>query len=366
MGDRTSGPQCTTQLGIDWIDEGTMCRSQSSSPVLLGRGASSDPIVRPSDLISYHYSPHKDPSSNDPDDVTIEVEVRGMFFKTTKTIHREGLYARLVTTFNPVTLAFTQRLYRRDDFQNPGWIDVTKEASREGLLSVEWNMPTLESDADKVRKIEGPGLMWGFAPFIARGIQQAYLKDQTLGIRDPYLRFMASTKQQEFRAIDEVNQRLEEFALTSVVPEIPGAVGSLKAATMGAEWFRAVRLFAQSTAKPPAKGAISRLFAWLFKGREAIEEATSKIVLTEQTVVLAVIKDGKILARSPLNSMLSHEEFLLREFGTTVLEGPLKGAEVVTIGKLDGKIMALRSSNVHGAALPASQAAIDAARKVFR
>jgi hypothetical protein len=249
---------------------------------------------------------------------------------------------------------------------NPAWTDVTQQALRDDLrhntptpstqLSVEWNMPTLESDADKVRKIEGPGLMWGFAPFIARDIQGAYLKDQTLGIRDPHLRFMASTKQQAFKAVDEWNQRLEEFALSSVVPELPGAAASLRATTMGA------RLFARMTAKTPkSPGAIRRLFSWVFgRSGPAGREAAKKIFLTEQEAVLAVIKDGKILA-STRNSLLSHEVFVQRAIGALP-----EGAEVVTIGKLDGLITAFRSRTFHGNELPASQSAIDAARRVYK
>jgi hypothetical protein len=226
---------------------------------------------------------------------------------------------------------------------------------KKGDLSVEWNMPTLESDEDRVRKIEGPGLMWGFAPFIARGIQEAYLKDQTLGIKDPYLRFRASTTQQGFKAIDEWNQRLEEFALTSIVPELPGAARAFTAPTIGA------RMFAQMTAKTAGKegGAIGRFFSWLFKGGGSAGRQAGKTFLTEQEAVLAVIKDGKILAQTS-NSSLSHATFVQRALGTLP-----EGAEVVTIGKLDGVITAFRSRTFHGNELPASQAAIDAAKKAF-
>jgi hypothetical protein len=36
MGERPPGPMCITKLGVDWIDQGTMCRSRSSPPVSTG------------------------------------------------------------------------------------------------------------------------------------------------------------------------------------------------------------------------------------------------------------------------------------------------------------------------------------------
>lgn len=85
-----------------------------------------------------------------------------------------------------------------------------------------------------------------------------------------------------------------------------------------------------------------------------------KIFLPESEGVLAVIKDGKILASSR-NTLMSHAEFVKRNIGTLP-----EGAEVVTIGKLDGQITALLSQGIHGRTLPASQAAIDAARNVYK
>jgi RHS repeat-associated protein len=219
----------------------------------LGRWTSCDPIGIKSGLNLYVYCHNNsivfsDPGGRDsPPDAVVKSGNRGTVFYYTETLHRENLYSRLERTYNPATGQGTQKLYRRSE--GSGWVDVTQDALRDDMrhnkptptteLTVDWNMPTLETDEDKVRKIEGPGLMWGFALFVVRDIQGAYLKDQTIGIKDPYLRLRASTKQQAFKALDEANQKLEEFALTSIVPELPGAVGGLGRATTAARALRA-------------------------------------------------------------------------------------------------------------------------------
>ncbi len=80
-----------------------------------------------------------------PSDAVLKTETHGNKTLVAKQIHRNGMYAQLVTTTEatPQGLRVSQRLYRWDDFQNPDPIDVTAEASRSGPLSVEWNMPPL-------------------------------------------------------------------------------------------------------------------------------------------------------------------------------------------------------------------------------
>jgi RHS repeat-associated protein len=307
-----------------------------------------------------------DPAGTDPPpDMITKMRIRGTVIKTSQTLHRDNQYSLLLTTIDIAKSSSAQKLYRRHD--DSEWTDVTNEASGEGGLSVEWRMPTLQSDADKIRKIEGPGLMWGFALFIDRRLQGAYLKDQTRGIKNPYLRFMASAKQQTFAALGEVNQKLEEFALTSLPSEISQAAVAMKSVTMGAQSAR----FAQMTARSGGKqGVLGRLLSWVFGrsgsgARETAEDA-ARIFLSEQDAVFAVIKDGKILGMST-DTAVSHDVFVARKFGTAKLAGPLEGAEVVTIAKSpEGVIVPILSLTYHGTALPASQAAFAAVAKVFK
>src|SRR6185437_10523302 len=169
-------------------------------------------------------------AASPPPDATIDTKVQGTVIVSIETIHREGLYSRLVTTMDQSTFppTVTQRLYRRDDNLNPDWTDVTSQAAREGGISVEWNMPTLQSDEDIIRNIKGPGLLYGLFPFHV----MPYLKDQTLPIRNPYLRMGASATQQTLRAVDKVNAELAKFALQTGAELGPAAVG-LAGATRG-------------------------------------------------------------------------------------------------------------------------------------
>jgi hypothetical protein len=169
-------------------------------------------------------------AASPPPDATIDTKVQGTVIVSIETIHREGLYSRLVTTMDQSTFppTVTQRLYRRDDNLNPDWTDVTSQAAREGGISVEWNMPTLQSDEDIIRNIKGPGLLYGLFPFHV----MPYLKDQTLPIRNPYLRMGASATQQTLRAVDKVNAELLKFALQTGAELGPAAV-SLAGATRG-------------------------------------------------------------------------------------------------------------------------------------
>ena len=86
----------------------------------------------------------------------------------------------------------------------------------------------------------------------------------------------------------------------------------------------------------------------------------AKILLSEEQGVLAVVKDGVILAQTG-DVMLSHAEFVRRTVGTLPA-----GAEVVTIGKLEGQIIAIRSPTFHVRQLPASQATQQAAKAAFK
>jgi RHS repeat-associated protein len=133
----------------------------------LGRWTTCDPIGIESDLNLYLYCHansvrFQDGEGTDPPaDATSHVEVRpGGTLVTSQQIVREGLYSRLVTTFDPSAGGWSQKLYRRDDGLNPNWKDVTQQAlgagylnpkgTPQGQLSVEWNMPSLGSADSRV------------------------------------------------------------------------------------------------------------------------------------------------------------------------------------------------------------------------
>lgn len=88
---------------------------------------------------------------NSPPDAVVHTEIRGNVLYYTATIHRDGMYSRLERRFDLTTWDCAQRLYRKDDHQNPSWVDVTQQALQadylnpdgtpKGVLSVEWNMP---------------------------------------------------------------------------------------------------------------------------------------------------------------------------------------------------------------------------------
>ncbi len=88
--------------------------------------------------------------------------------------------------------------------------------------------------------------------------------------------------------------------------------------------------------------------------------AGAQIALREGDAWLAVVKDGKILAKTS-DMLLSHKEFVARALGTLP-----KDAEVVTIGKFCGKVVAITSKTFHGVQVPASAVAQTAAQGVFR
>jgi RHS repeat-associated protein len=88
--------------------------------------------------------------------------------------------------------------------------------------------------------------------------------------------------------------------------------------------------------------------------------ATAGRVLSEGDAILAVVQDGKIIAQSG-NLLLSHEQFVARTVGTLQ-----EGAEVVTIGKINGQVLAITSKSFHGHQIPASASAQKAALGAFR
>jgi hypothetical protein len=110
------------------------------------------------------------------------------------------------------------RLYRYN-FTARYWDDVTKLASKEGNLSVEWNMPPQMTDEDYVRNIKGPGPVYGAMPVHA----MPYLKDQTLPIRNPYTKFEASSTQTELRNSHYATTQLvlQNLSLIMDVAQLP-------------------------------------------------------------------------------------------------------------------------------------------------
>jgi hypothetical protein len=120
----------------------------------------------------------------------------------------------------------------------------------------------------------------------------------------------------------------------------------------------------------PTKELVKRIQARF--ARKALN--AGKIFLQESDGVLAVIKDGKILARAPVTGMLSHEKFvvdklgkdaIVKKGGSVELAPKFKGAEVVTIGKHRGDVGAIRSKTFHGNESWASNATQDAVKREY-
>jgi RHS repeat-associated protein len=87
--------------------------------------------------------------------------------------------------------------------------------------------------------------------------------------------------------------------------------------------------------------------------------AAGQMTLNEGDAVLAVVQNGQIIAEGDVG--LSHSEFVARTLGTLP-----QGAEVVTIGKVDGQIVAITSKSFYGVQVPASANAQTAAQAAFR
>jgi hypothetical protein len=85
-----------------------------------------------------------------------------------------------------------------------------------------------------------------------------------------------------------------------------------------------------------------------------------QVTLREGEALLAVVKDGKIIAQTS-DMLLGHGQFVARTLGTLP-----QGAEVVTISKLNGQVVALSSMTFRGTQGFASEAAQAAAQAVFR
>lgn len=154
-----------------------------------------------------------------PADAVIDWDQHGSLLTITTTLSREGLHARLVVTCDTAPFkVLTEQLFRWDDGLNPDEVEVTKEAARDGKLRVDWRMPDTLTDLQRLHRIEAPGLLYGFMPFHLT----PYLRDQTLGIKNPELRMRGAALQQTLRAISKVNADLVE---TGVFSAIEGAQG---------------------------------------------------------------------------------------------------------------------------------------------
>jgi hypothetical protein len=95
-------------------------------------------------------------------------------------------------------------------------------------------------------------------------------------------------------------------------------------------------------------------------GPARLAAEAGKTVLNEGQVVLAIVKDGKVIAQT-FDASLSHAQFVAR----TVGELP-EGARVVTVLKQGRRIYVLDSRGIHGAARPSPQSVIDAILAIFR
>jgi hypothetical protein len=168
-----------------------------------------------------------------PDAVVTRSEHGDIATKTTVLLRQTGagdFLAALVEiqdNSHPGFVTYTKRLFRYN-FTAGYWDDVTKLASKEGELSVEWNMPPRLSDEDYVRKIKGPGPVYGLMPAHA----MPYLRDQTLPIRNPYTKFEASSTQTELRNSHYATTQLvvQNLSLLLDVAALPGQIRGITSA----------------------------------------------------------------------------------------------------------------------------------------
>jgi len=119
---------------------------------------------------------------------------------------------------------------------------------------------------------------------------------------------------------------------------------------------------------PAFKGLASRAARTLqtvaqrdwWRGAPKVAANIVRTFIPKNTTVLAVVKDGKILAQSA-DQVMSHSQFVNRTIGSVP-----EGAEVITIFKTSsGEIIANRSLTFHQNALPASQSTLDTVRMFF-
>ncbi|HEX5151230.1 MAG TPA: SpvB/TcaC N-terminal domain-containing protein [Parafilimonas sp.] len=66
----------------------------------------------------------------------------------------------------------------------------------------------IENDLEKLRNVRGPGILFGLMPYHT----MPYLRDQSIPIRNPYLRLSASVLQQKLRAMDRVTTEVGMYA----------------------------------------------------------------------------------------------------------------------------------------------------------
>jgi hypothetical protein len=197
--------------------------------------------------VAVQRSPDEDDESDSgskshvPPDVAVTDQVQG-----DKLIHRERLdreheHAFLVriTDWGTGTIQVSEHLYRGQELPSmrgnkleiANWVDVTKQAQRDGPVSIEWNMPSLETDEDRLKRVQSPGLLYGLAPYHV----MPYLRDQTLGIKHPLKRLVAGVAQERLRAGAAVNEAFLEYAITSAMADIPAVMmGLAKGGSAGA------------------------------------------------------------------------------------------------------------------------------------
>jgi RHS repeat-associated protein len=88
--------------------------------------------------------------------------------------------------------------------------------------------------------------------------------------------------------------------------------------------------------------------------------AGTRTLLREGDALLGIVHEGRLIAHTS-NVTLGHVQFVERTVGSLPV-----GAEAVTIGKFDGVLTVIRSQAIHDRALPASAAAYEAVKALFR
>ncbi len=106
--------------------------------------------------------------------------------------------------------------------------------------------------------------------------------------------------------------------------------------------------------------APTQAFAWGAAESTQLVTTIAQTTLQDGTYMLAVVKNGQILAQST-DLLLSHSAFVSRTLGILP-----EGAEAVTILKEGGQITVLNSMTFHGNQLPASPAVTDTILSLYR
>ena len=95
------------------------------------------------------------------------------------------------------------------------------------------------------------------------------------------------------------------------------------------------------------------------------ETATGPLSLAEGEGVLVLMKDGQLVAQKPVGSLLNHAEFAARN-GALAADGSLlPGHWVGTVGKVNGRVVALNSQTFYANQLPNANATASL-RSTFR